>query len=254
MSRRPLAQRYWDAYESSLDPPEGSAARNLARIRERLAAGDSIDDAPPPVETDTRRAAASVVLLGKSAAASVGIATATLLAIKLAAVGWGQLAAPPPSAEPGVGPSERAPAKGTPEVRRHAEDPSPPAANEPTAAEPRSEAPARVEGDPRSVETRRRADTPAEDRLRAEVALMDRARGALDRGDAHALWQLMDEHARRFPTGALAEERQAWRAVAACGLGHAHAAARAERFLAAHPRSPQADKVRRACEAATEIE
>ena len=77
---------------------------------------------------------------------------------------------------------------------------------------------------------------------------MDRARTALDQGDAQALWRMMDEHARRFPEGALREERQAWRAVAACRLTHADAAARATRFLGAHPRSAQAAKVRRACD------
>ena len=77
---------------------------------------------------------------------------------------------------------------------------------------------------------------------------MDRARAALEGGDARTLWRMMDEHARRFPTGALAEERQAWRAVAACRLGHSDAAARAGRFLRAHPRSAQARKVRRACD------
>ena len=37
MSRRPSAQDYWDAYEASLEPPPGSSARNLKRIRRRLA-------------------------------------------------------------------------------------------------------------------------------------------------------------------------------------------------------------------------
>jgi hypothetical protein len=74
--------------------------------------------------------------------------------------------------------------------------------------------------------------------LEAERALLDVARTALGRGDgAHSLGAC-DEHARRFPRGALGEEREAI-AVQALVLEHreGEAKARAERFRKTHPRS-----------------
>lgn len=248
MSRRHLAQRYWEAYAATLEPTPGSAARNLARIRQRIGAGERVDDEPPAVlEPPRRAAAAGVVLLGKSAAISVGIATATLLSIKLAVVGWTQLGGTGPAAEV---PTAERPAMRTPAAAPAVDD-EPPAVVEPEPAvgpavpasddAPRAAAPARREPSP-----------PTTDRLRAEVALMDRARAALEQGDAEALWRLTTEHARRFPDGALVEEREAWQAIAACRLGHARAAAHADRFLRTYPRSAQADELRRACEATRE--
>jgi hypothetical protein len=74
--------------------------------------------------------------------------------------------------------------------------------------------------------------------LEAERALLDVARTALGRGEgAHSLGAC-DEHARRFPRGALGEEREAI-AVQALVLEHreGEAKARAERFRKTHPRS-----------------
>ena len=60
--------------------------------------------------------------------------------------------------------------------------------------------------------------------------------------------QALDEHARRFPHGVLAEERAAGRVFALCELGRIDEAKTAQgAFLAAHPSSPEADRVRKAC-------
>lgn len=247
MSRRDLSQRYWDAYAATLEPPPGAAARTLAAVQRRARAGEHVDDAPAPVEQSPRRAAAGLVLLGKSAAISVGIATATLLTIKLAVVGWSQLAGGPPASvettvERSTGSTARegSAAPAPPPAPSSSISPPPPLPVTPTA----TPAPASTEPSRRG-----RADAPIADHLRAEVSLMDRARAALEQDDADALWRLTAEHARRFPDGALVEEREAWQAIAACRLARAGAAARAEAFLAAHPRSAQADKLRRACAA-----
>jgi hypothetical protein len=244
MSRRPLAQRYWEAYAATLEPPSGTAARTLAAVKRRIDAGEPVEHGPLPAEDRPRRAAAGVALFGKSAAVSVGIATATLLSIKLAVVGWSQLAGGVPAAV--------APAAERSGVATRAQAVAPePAEAPPPVAEPEPPVVPATEAEPRAAEPSRRSQAPAvADRLRAEVALMDRARAALERDDADALWRLTGEHARRFPDGALVEEREAWQAIAACRLGHARAAARAEAFLRAHPRSAQADKLRRACAAA----
>src|SRR5262249_4982007 len=58
----------------------------------------------------------------------------------------------------------------------------------------------------------------------------------------------MDERDRRFPDGALAEERDAARVLALSQLGRtADACVNAARFVEAHPLSPQASTVRAAC-------
>ncbi len=60
----------------------------------------------------------------------------------------------------------------------------------------------------------------------------------------------LDEHATRFPQGALAEEREATRVHTLCAQGHAIEAREAARsFVAAHPGSALVPAVRSACTA-----
>jgi hypothetical protein len=74
--------------------------------------------------------------------------------------------------------------------------------------------------------------------LAAERALLDIARTALGRGDGANALAACDDHARKFPRGALGEEREAI-AVQALVLEHRgeDARTRAERFRKTHPRS-----------------
>lgn len=74
--------------------------------------------------------------------------------------------------------------------------------------------------------------------LAAERALLDVARTALGRGDGANALLACDDHARKFPRGALSEEREAI-AVQALVLDHRSddARIRAERFRKTHPRS-----------------
>lgn len=52
-----------------------------------------------------------------------------------------------------------------------------------------------------------------------EVALLSKAQAELSRGRAQQALEALNEHARRFPRGALTEERMATRARALCALG-----------------------------------
>ena len=71
---------------------------------------------------------------------------------------------------------------------------------------------------------------------------------ALSRGDTATAMASLDEHASRFPRGALSEERAATRVHALCAQGRAaEARAAATAFVGAHPRSALAPAVRRAC-------
>jgi hypothetical protein len=81
-----------------------------------------------------------------------------------------------------------------------------------------------------------------------ETALLMGAQTAIREGDSARALALLDEHARRFPTGMLAEERDASRVLALCAAGRTSEARElAGKFLAAHPRSPAASRVRNSC-------
>lgn len=82
----------------------------------------------------------------------------------------------------------------------------------------------------------------------AEMVLIGDARDALRAGDGARGLALLDEHARRYPAGALGEERDAMRITALCLLGRVpEARAAASQFLWARPGSPQAARVRASC-------
>ncbi len=101
---------------------------------------------------------------------------------------------------------------------------------------------------PASVNSAAEAPALTDDTLDSELALLRAAQAALrEKNDRRAL-TLVDEHTRRFPNGVLAEERAAARIFALCGLGRTDEGMRAgAAFLAAHPSSPEAARVRAAC-------
>jgi hypothetical protein len=76
------------------------------------------------------------------------------------------------------------------------------------------------------------------DSLTAERALLDPARTALGRGDGANALALAGKHEQRFPTGKLAEEREAIAVQALAALGRKdEARIRGERFLSRYPGS-----------------
>jgi hypothetical protein len=82
----------------------------------------------------------------------------------------------------------------------------------------------------------------------AEVRLLGEAQTAIRGGEPARSLRLLDEHARRYPEGALGEERDAMRIAALCALGRDAEARRAtERFLRAAPQSPHAGPLRASC-------
>ncbi len=80
-----------------------------------------------------------------------------------------------------------------------------------------------------------------------EMRLIGRARKALGAGDNAAAVAIAAEHAQRFPSGQLTQERDAVRVRARCNRGDANARGAAEKFLARWPKSPYAAQVRGSC-------
>lgn len=108
-------------------------------------------------------------------------------------------------------------------------------------------APAPIAASAPAAAPRTRPQLPA-DTFAEELRLVTAAQRALAQSQLDLADRSLREHARRFPRGQLAEERDATRALVTCSRGDRDASAReAARFLAAHPRSPQAPRVRRAC-------
>jgi len=107
--------------------------------------------------------------------------------------------------------------------------------------------PAEVSGRGRTAASRGahpRRQTPD---LDGEVHLLEQADAELRRGDNGAAIERLNEHALRYPSGALSEEREGVRAIALCRGGKVEGKSMADRFLAATRKSALANRVRAAC-------
>ena len=82
--------------------------------------------------------------------------------------------------------------------------------------------------------------------LSEEVALVDQIERSLRDGDSQSAARLTKEHEKRFPQGALVEEREGAGVLARC-LSGAGATSGANAFLAAHPKSPMRTRISAAC-------
>ncbi|HWL88075.1 MAG TPA: hypothetical protein VNO21_19870 [Polyangiaceae bacterium] len=128
-----------------------------------------------------------------------------------------------------VAPSAAMPASDTEHL-----DPAPAASHDPLA--PVSSA--RVEPHGSTSPPGRDAPLASESSLAAERALVETARAALARTDAAAALAVLARHAREFPNGTLAEEREALAVQALAKAGDvAKAKVRAQRFRERYPRS-----------------
>jgi len=86
------------------------------------------------------------------------------------------------------------------------------------------------------------------DTLGRETQLITSARAALKAGNPDEALALLDEHARLFPRGWLANERIAERIVVLCSVGRrAEAAREAKSFLDGRPKSPLTRRVEASC-------
>ncbi len=253
-------------------------ARIRAGIERKLAAGTN-----PPVPRDPLRGLAGTGTAAKAAGVVAVVAAGGLVAaVAVRATGpMEPAAARRPPAERSV--REASAPASTPETpapaRPETAAPEPPGAARPEpvglAADPGPvEAPravgegrrARPDGDglrrravrrptapprvaPATAAKSPRADAPdPESGLAAELVVLDRARRALAAGDAAGALAAAEEHARRFPAGDLAPERESLAVAALCRLGRRdEARKRARRFLTRHPTSPLAPAVRASC-------
>jgi hypothetical protein len=115
--------------------------------------------------------------------------------------------------------------------------PPPPAISAISASAPPAAPPARPVVRPKAA-----------DDGRGDVALVRSAYQALRAGDATRSLALLDEHARRFPASALAEERDATRVLALCDLGRRDQARAAyDRYARTYPLGVQLKALPSSC-------
>ncbi len=154
------------------------------------------------------------------------------------------------SAAPPPGPAQRSSPKLTPTPGAMEALPPPPAFGAPSlpgmASPPRLErgaAPSlpRPQSEPPPLAPERQSAST----VMAEVASLDRARAALSVGDARGALSRLSSHEATFPDGALEPEAVVLRVRALTRLGaRAEAASAARQFLASHPDSAQAARLR----------
>ncbi|HVU03804.1 MAG TPA: hypothetical protein VHE30_18725 [Polyangiaceae bacterium] len=237
------------------DAPSADArAKTLVALGLAVSAGTAL--APAAVHAATGIGGASkaggsvtALLVAKwlGTGAAVGAVTAACIATATTPGLFSEKAAP---AAASAAPSIAArPAPAVVRERREEAEPVAPAATAPEAplATPEARATRATE-----TETAERAPDPATSpggpaasNVVAEVASLDRARAALAAGDARTALARLSEHARRFPGGALEPEAVVLRVRALRETGDVTGAtALAKSFLAAHPDSSQAARLR----------
>jgi hypothetical protein len=135
---------------------------------------------------------------------------------------------------------ETRPAPVAPVVAQPAVAPAPAIEETRAAPAPTTTAPpaASDAGREKHVASRRARAEAGGDDLAAERRLLEEARAALARGDGRSALAAADRHARTFPAGQLAEERESVRVRALVASGRLdEARARAERFRRRYPQS-----------------
>ncbi|MBX7082215.1 MAG: hypothetical protein K1X88_23605 [Nannocystaceae bacterium] len=251
------------ALKAARTPPAGAAATAWTAMQQRLLQG------PPPLplvasaDTSRTRSIAIIVALAAALVLAVGVAgwSAGWLAGTRAQqeqAGYGVVPPEPTSApRPEQGEVVAPPAPrddaSTPPVITPGEPPAPASTPSGVVTPPEAGAVgAAADPDRRPRRRPRAAATPSEptpppetSTLEAEMTLLARASASRRAGDREAALVALQRHAREFPEGQLAPERELQRAMVLCELGRAdeaRAIARgfAQRFAASPLRSKAA--------------
>ena len=204
----PSARELIRAGRSALRPTTADRERIAQALLVRLSpAAGALSSAP--VASAAKASATSWPLLST---VIVGLAASGLFVT--GALRWdGSLASTP---QPAV--TVDAPALAAAPAAAVAATVTPTAAPLSTAAAPSVNPPvaeARVEDKAARPATRRRPS----DHLGEEVAILSRAQSELHAARFADVLGVLDEHARKFPSGALAQERRATRVMALCSMG-----------------------------------
>lgn len=244
------SKRLLEMFKDAEGPSAAREASILDGLSSRASAGDAGPDLPGPESASST---------GLSAAAKAGLA-ALGAAVIAAPVVWVLSgddpkpvgAAPPAEVVEALGPAQtkpetsETPSAEPPAVVPQFDPAEPPHEHDDAGAEPTEDEPTKTPAAKRAPKTREPAAQGGD--VQAELALMQRARGQLAKGNAKQALGTLQEHARTFPKGVLVEERLVSKARALCDLGRrAQARKQIRVFLKRYPNSPLRDRARGIC-------
>lgn len=271
----PRARDLLDAARHADDPSTEERARIRARVLAAVATGGLASGASATAAASSTLASGTAASSGIAAggiASLTAVATKGLLVLALVSAGTAGVVAVSRSSPIQAPVAETSSETQTPtrsSAARSASTASLPTtpATEPAVALPQQESvPPRIPS--RATVPSRVAPTPRPSRprtalaetvevpsatieapsLATELSILRAAQRARAAGDPHAALQHLEEHARDFPLGSLAAERDGTRVLALCDAGEVAAArAAASAFLARHPGSPLRQRVSVAC-------
>jgi hypothetical protein len=232
----PLAREILDSARHAHDPTQQDRIRVKAKLAARIGAGAAVG-------------AASGKVLGSGGAWVIKVVLPLLLVAGVGGYaylhrggteGRTSVAEPPATVTPIA----------IPEPAQSSESPAPAEAASASASPAPDESASAAPPPPLPPPAPARSSHPAASDLEAEMAMLATAQAAIQRGDYATALAKLDEHQRTFPNGVLGEERTAARVVALCGAGRqAEARSLGAAFLARHPSSPLAPRVRSSCAA-----
>lgn len=181
--------------------------------------------------------------LGAFSLTAVGLSVGTT-AVLIAAGVWFVVSTPAPS-PPAPSPPTPSPAvmSSSTSGPRPAPPPTPPQQPPPVRGVPPTAPPPLTQPPPSPPPS----PSPEPGTLIEELRLLRKAQVHLKKEQLKDALSVLEEHARRFPEGQVAEERQALQAITLCKLGRPEGREAAKAFLQAHPASPQAPRVKLAC-------
>lgn len=237
MPERDHGRRLLDAYRTTTVPDDDVEAAILGRLLQ------------------TRRVRRSAWRrVAMSAAASFLIAAAVLLLLRGAFVLASSLTRddPPAQAPYGREPDPpTSPASATVEPappRVEANVVAPPTSPIPSMPKTPASAPDPARPRPLPPAPAPALQSPERSTLAEEASVLAAAQAALRDGDPNAALRSLAEHATRFPTGSMQEERESLRAIALCDSGRVEeGAALVRRQTAGGAPAPYANRMRAAC-------
>ena len=219
----PKAEELVQAGREALRPRDADRARVFQALLPRIGVGAAAGAASlNTASTAPASPAAASGIVAKIAAAVVAMGVAGA-GVYLALRPGAQPAGPPPAASVAAVPAP--PVDRTPESAPSAVPQAEPAEkSEPVAS-----------------------SRPA-DKLAEEVAILSKASAELHSGRPAAALKVLDEHRRKFPRGALGQERTSARIQALCALGRTkEAQSELARLARTAPNSPHVARARKAC-------
>ncbi|EDM76536.1 hypothetical protein PPSIR1_23314 [Plesiocystis pacifica SIR-1] len=231
------------------EPRMGAEDRILAQLEATVGGtpdGGGSDGAGPQGGAGSGGAGA-----GPLYAAKIVLATATLTALGLGALRLGAvLLGPSPAPSPARSARAEAPPPATAPALTPTEAPVDAAPSSQPVADESERPPASVHGNAKASTPPRTAPEDSgtsanADAVAAELALIEAARAA---EGPRAVIERLEAHAREFPEGLLADERELLWTLADCERGQLDAATtRARSFIERRPSSPLVDRMLHAC-------